>query len=112
MQGSREQQGKIRKSTLVIAIFGCKECNLSDLGIDHLVMSMCTMLLEEGVCYDHAFSWQNSVSLCLTSFCTPRPNLPVTPGVSGLPIFAIPVPYDEKGYLLGVLVLEDLIGLH
>ena len=73
---------------------------------------MCTMLLEEGVCYDHAFSWQNSVSLCLTSFCTPRPNLPVTPGVSGLPIFAIPVPYDEKGYLLGVLVLEDLIGLH
>ena len=23
-----------------------------------------------------AFSWQNSVSLCLASFCTPRPNLP------------------------------------
>ena len=29
-----------------------------------------------------AFSWQNSVSLCPASFCTPRPNLPVTPGVS------------------------------
>ena len=27
-----------------------------------------------------AFSWQNSVSLCPDSFCTPRPNLPVTPG--------------------------------
>ena len=27
-----------------------------------------------------AFSWQNSVSLCPASFCTPRPNLPVTPG--------------------------------
>ena len=26
------------------------------------------------------FSWQNSTSLCLASFCTPRPNLPVTPG--------------------------------
>ena len=25
---------------------------------------------------------QNSISLCPTSFCTPRPNLPVTPGVS------------------------------
>ena len=29
-----------------------------------------------------AFSWQNSVSLCPASFCTPRPNLPVTPGIS------------------------------
>ena len=26
-----------------------------------------------------AFSWQNSVSLCPASFCTPKPNLPVTP---------------------------------
>ena len=29
-----------------------------------------------------AFSWQNSMSLCHASFCTPRPNLPVTPGMS------------------------------
>ena len=29
-----------------------------------------------------AFSWQNSISLCPASFCIPRPNLPVTPGVS------------------------------
>ena len=29
-----------------------------------------------------AFSWQNSMSLYPSSFCTPRPNLPVTPGVS------------------------------
>ena len=28
-----------------------------------------------------AFSWQNSISLCPASFCTPRPNLLVTPGV-------------------------------
>ena len=32
-----------------------------------------------------AFSWQNSISLCPASFCIPRPNLPVTPGVSWLP---------------------------
>ena len=32
-----------------------------------------------------AFSWQNSISLCPASFCTPRPNLPVTPGVYWLP---------------------------
>ena len=35
-----------------------------------------------------AFSWQNSISLCPASFCIPRPNLPVTPGVSWLPTFA------------------------
>ena len=40
------------------------------------------MLLEEGVSYDSEFSWQNSTSLCPASFFTPRPNLPVTPGVS------------------------------
>ena len=30
----------------------------------------------------NVFSWQNSVRFCLASFCTPRLNLPVTPGVS------------------------------
>ena len=34
------------------------------------------------------FSWQNSISLWPASFCTPRTNLPVTPGVSWLPSFA------------------------
>jgi len=80
-----------------VSTFVCKEYNQSYLGIDHLVMSMCIVLLEEGVCYDHSLSWQNSVSLCLTSFCTPRPNLPVTPGVSGLPIFAFPSPMMKRG---------------
>ena len=28
----------------------------------------------------NAFSGQNSISICPASFCTPRPNLPVTPG--------------------------------
>ena len=28
------------------------------------------------------FSWQNSVSLFHASFCTPKPNVPVTPGIS------------------------------
>ena len=26
------------------------------------------------------FSWQNSISLCPASFCSPRPNLPDAPG--------------------------------
>ena len=42
------------------------------------------------------FSWQNSISLCPASFCTPRPNLPVTPGVSWVPTFAFEVAEGRK----------------
>jgi len=58
-----------------------------------------------------AFSWQNSISLCPASFCTPRPNLPVTPGVSWLPTFAFQSPI-MKGHLFWMLVLKGLVGLH
>ena len=57
-----------------------------------------------------AFSWQNSVSLCPASFCSLRPNLPVTPGIL-TSFFCIPVPYDEKDIFLLVLVLEGVVGL-
>ena len=49
-----------------------------------------------------AFSWQNSISLCPASFCTPRPNLPVTPGVSWLPTFAFQSPITKRTSFLGV----------
>ena len=57
-----------------------------------------------------AFSWPNSISLCPSSFCTPRPNLPVTPGLLNS-CFYIPVPYDEKDIFSLVLVLEVFIEL-
>ena len=57
------------------------------------------------------FSWQNSISLCPASFCTPRPNLPVTPGVSSLLTFAFQSPIMKRTSFL-VLVLEGLVGLH
>ena len=43
-----------------------------------------------------AFSWQNSVSLCPASSCTPRPDLPVTPGISWLPTFAFQSPMMKR----------------
>ena len=43
-----------------------------------------------------AFSWQNSISLCPASFCSPRPNLPVTPGVSSLPTFVFQSPVMKR----------------
>ena len=47
------------------------------------------------------FSWQNSISLCPASFCTPRPNLPVTPGVSWLSTFAFQSPIMKRTSFLG-----------
>ena len=49
-----------------------------------------------------AFSWQNSISLCPASFCIPRPNLLVTPGVSWLPTFAFQSPIMKRTSFLGV----------
>ena len=48
------------------------------------------------------FSWQNSISLCPALFYTPRPNFPVTPGVSWLPTFAFQSPIMKRTSFLGV----------
>ena len=69
------------------------------------------VLLEEGVCYDQCIFLENSISLCPASFCIPRPNLPVTPGVSWLPTFAFKSPIMKKTSFLGV-VLKGLVGFH
>ena len=58
-----------------------------------------------------AFSWQNTISLCPASFCTPTQKLPVTPGISWLPTFAFQSPI-WKGHLFWVLVLDVFVGLH
>ena len=49
-----------------------------------------------------AFSWKNSISLFPASFCTPRPNLPVTPSVSWLPTFGFQSPIMKRISFLGV----------
>ena len=49
-----------------------------------------------------AFSSQNSISLCPASFRIPRPNLPVTPGVSLLPTFVFQSLIKKRTSVLGV----------
>ena len=49
-----------------------------------------------------AFSWQNSISFSPASFCTPRPNLLVTQGVSWFPTFTFQSPIMKRTPLLGV----------
>ena len=54
-----------------------------------------------------AISWQNSASLCPASVCTPRPNLPVTPGISWIPTFAFQFPMMKwTSYPLGVVAIK------
>ena len=48
-----------------------------------------------------AFSLQNSISFCPDSFHIPRPNLPVSPGVSCLPTFAFQSPIMKRTSFLG-----------
>ena len=50
----------------------------------------------------NAFSWQNSVSPCPASFCSPGPNLPVTPGISWPPTFAFQSPVMKSISFVGV----------
>ena len=66
------------------------------------------VLLEEGVCYDQCVLLVEC--LCPASFCSPRPNLRVTPDVSWLLLLhSSPIQWDW--YLFWVLVLESLVGL-
>ena len=60
-----------------------------------------------------AFSWQNRISLCPASFCTLRPNLPVTPGVTWIPTFAFQSPIMKRTSFLGVCPksLQSFISL-
>ena len=60
-----------------------------------------------------AFSWQNYIRLCPAPFCSPGPNLPVTPGIL-TSYFCILVPYDEKSIIFWYQfqkVLEVIIEL-
>ena len=70
------------------------------------------VLLEECVCYDQCVLLAKLyVSLCSASFCTPRPNLHITPGISSLPTFAFQSLKMKRTYFW-VLALESLVGLH
>ena len=60
------------------------------------------VLLKEDVCYDHCVFLAKLYYLCPDSFRIPRPNLPVTLGVSWLPTFAFQSPIMKRTSFLGV----------
>ena len=77
-----------------------------DFGVGHLVMSMCRVfscVAGRGcLLWPVHFLGTTLISLCPASFRNPRPNLPVTPGVSWLPTFAFQSPIMKKTSFLGV----------
>ena len=75
-----------------------KNISPSDFNIDHLMMAcveFLLVLLEAFVCHDQC-SLDTTVSHCLASFCTPRPSLSITPGISWLPNFAFYSPTIKR----------------
>ena len=99
-------------------VFADKECNQSDFSIDHSVKSMCkavSCVVGKSVfSMISVLSWQNSVNLCPVSFCTQRPHLLVTSGISWLPTFVFQFPMINSTSFfvcLFVLVLWTLVGL-
>ena len=80
--------------------------NQSEFCVDHLVMSICRVfscVVERGcLLWPVQSLGKNSVSLCPASFRIPRPNLPVTPGVSWLPTCAFQSPIMKRTSFLGV----------
>ena len=77
----------------------------------HPCVESSLVLLEEGVCLTSAFSWQNSVSLDLLRFVLQdQTGLLLQVFLDSLLLHSSPLWW--KGYLLGVLILEVLIGLH
>ena len=63
---------------------------------------------QRGLCWKRvfamtsAFSWQNCISLFPASFCIPRPNFPVTPGVSPLQYSCLENPLDGGAWKAAV----------
>ena len=57
------------------------------------------------------FSWQNTITLRPGSFCTPKPILSVTPGLSWLPTFAFQSPVMKR-ISLGGVSSKGLVSLH
>ena len=84
--------GLVFADCIEFSTFGCKDYNLSDFGIDYLMMSMyrvfsCVFGRRCFLCPVCSLD-KTLLNLCPASFCTPRPNLPITPGTSWLPTFA------------------------
>ena len=85
------------QSTGLQRVGHCKECSQPDFRVDHLVMCVCRVIscvFGKGCLLWLMCSSGKTVSFCPASFCTPRPNIPVTLGISTFCSY-IPISYDD-----------------
>ena len=66
-------------------------------------------LLERVFAMTIVFSWQNSISLCPSSFCIVRLFLPVILGISWLPTFAFQYLMIKRTFFFLILTLEGFV---
>ena len=81
-----------------------------------LTILWCPCVVTFWVVGNGCFLWlvrslDKTISLRPASFCTPRPNFPVNPGISWRPTFAFQSSMMKRLLFL-MLVLEGVIGLH
>ena len=78
-------------------------------------MSMCRVfscVVERGCLLWTVYTLGKTlISICPASFCAPRPNLPVNPGVSWLATFEFQSPIMKRTSFLGVSSKRS-VGLH
>ena len=103
------------RSCFCFSIFGCKEYNLPNFGIDHLAMSINRVV--SCVVGRGCLLWPvHSVGKTLLAFVLlhfdSRTKLASYSSYLLTAYFCIPAPYGEKDIFFLVLVLEGLIGLH
>ena len=76
------------------------------ISIDSLVMFICRVIFcavgRECLLWPVSSLGKILVSLCPASFCTPRSNFPVIPGIFWLPTFAFQSPMMKRTSFLGV----------
>ena len=61
------------------------------------------------------FFWENSISFCPSSLCTPKPSMPTILGISSLLIIEFQFPMMRRTFFFFFfwwLVLESVVGLH
>ena len=85
------------------SIFGCKEYNQSDFSVDHLVMSMCKVLvlLEEGVCYEQCIFLAKLYQSLPCFIPHSKARFACYSRCFLTSYFCIPVPYNEKNIFFG-----------
>ena len=110
-----DAKSRIRLSDFTFSKFACKEYNQSDLGFDHLVMSMCGLtscVVERGCLLWPVHSLDKTLLAFALLVLYSKAKVVCYSTLSADFLLLHSIPHDEKDIVFYVLVLEGLVGLH